>query len=239
MIKIFLWIILLSISSLTPQSSSTDIVCISLGKKCSPALNFKRHNISKAYYPFDFIETPFDGLCMLLKNKFKDFSLKEALKTTGFALSREDPTTTTAQIPFAIVENQVTKCIFYHDFKGNNLDNYDTVAAKFQRRIDRFYKTIEETKHIFFFRTYLTKPEAAVLYQLLKQLFPQKSFSLIVPTKTEYMQQPWNLPGVQEFPLLVKKVRRFPFLTRKIVESTRDHGRDEDWDHIFRVLKLI
>ncbi|MBM3893283.1 hypothetical protein FJ365_02680 [Candidatus Dependentiae bacterium] len=121
----------------------------------------------------------------------------------------------------------------------DNLDNYDIVAAKYQRRIERFYKTIQEAKHIFFFRTHLTKTEAAMLYQLLKQLFPQKRFSLIAPTKTEHMQQPWNLAGVQEFPLLVKKVRRFPFLTRRIVESTREHGRDEDWDFIFRSLKLI
>ncbi|MBM3893479.1 hypothetical protein FJ365_03725 [Candidatus Dependentiae bacterium] len=122
MIKIFFLSILLSISHSIIQASSPAIACISLGKLCSSALNFKRHNLSKAYYPFDFMETPFDSLCMLLNNKFKNFIDKKLLIVTRPSHSWENPNTLD-RTAMSVVENQITKCIFYHDFKGSEADH--------------------------------------------------------------------------------------------------------------------
>ena len=193
-----------------------EIACISLGTCCSAAINLERCNISKAYYPFDFITTPFDGLCTILESNFKDFISESALAVTDCS-----------------IKNKITTCTFSHDFDAT-ISNYKFVAEKYQRRIDRFYQTIKQAKHIYFFRTHIVKEEALILYALLKKLFPAISFSLIVPTAPtvnilpNHTAQPWGIPGIKEFPLFIKEN-----------DDSVTHGRTEDWDLIFHELNLF
>ncbi len=218
-----------------PEAPIPDIVCISLGARCSAALNFRRNQLSMAYYPFDFIATPLTGLHILLKTKFKDFLTKSALKiardnnawldnNTG----PDQPRKVSSQ-KMVVAKNSITGCEFIHDFATKRLEEYKAVAAKYQRRINRFYKTINHAKYIYFFRTHLNKKEATALHSLLKKLFSKTRFVLVAPTDPEHMQQPWNLPGVKEFLMYPDT----PGSHNKV------HGNTASWDHIFHQLKLI
>ncbi len=106
--------------------------------------------------------------------------------------------------------------------------NYDAVCEKYQRRIERFYQSIEQAKYIYFFRTHLKKHEAAELYTLLRTLYPTKQFSLIAPTDPQHMKKPWNVPGVQEFLMYPANDT-----THKV------HGDSAYWDNILKKLHLI
>lgn len=194
-----------------------DIVCLSLGERCSVGIQLKKYNIATAFYPFDFMATPLKGLFLLLNNKFKGFLDKNALTVTNPACK-----------PHPLVNNKVTGCDFVHDFADKSLSNYDAVFEKYQRRIDRFYKTIEQAKYIYFFRTHLKKHEAVELYKLLRTLYPNKQFSLIVPTDPKYVKTPWKIAGIQEFLMYPPKD-----LTYQV------HGASEYWDIILKALKLI
>ena len=189
---------------------------ISLGYCCSAALHLKLFKISTAYYPFDFIRTPFESLCTLLETRFKHFFTKDAL-----VWERER------------VVDTITKCSSMHDFKHKKFADYEVIAAKYQRRIERFYKTIEQAKHIYFFRSHIVKEEALLLQALLKKLFPDKSFTLVVLKKpinrryTRLVQEPWGLPGIKEFQLYGTEAH------------TNNHGREEDWRRVFQSLGII
>ena len=45
-----------------PEQPIPKIACISLGFDCAAAKNFVSYKLSNAYYPLDFIKTPFEGL---------------------------------------------------------------------------------------------------------------------------------------------------------------------------------
>ena len=215
-----------------------EIACISIGARWSAALAFRRRSISTAYYPFDFIATPLHGLHILLKTKFRSFLNKGLLKPTRKNNAWLDQNTDSPdqQKPMAkaeqmvVVENSLTGCEFIHDFKDNKMSNYTTVAQKYQRRIDRFYRTIAQAKRVYFFRTFLSKQEAADLHALLRSLFPTTDFTLVAPTSPERAKQPWRLEGVKEF-LMYSPEEKLP--------AYKVHGSGAAWDHMFKTLNLI
>jgi hypothetical protein len=210
-----------------------EIACISLGERCSAALAFRRRAISTAYYPFDFIATPLKGLHLLLKTTFRNFLNKKLLTVTKSNGAWLDETNRTIKAfgsveKMVVVKNKRTGCDFVHDFKDEKLENYQTVFEKYQRRIDRFYRTITQAKHVYFFRTHMTKKEATELLATLKKAFPKKSFTLVAPTDPEHMQKPWHLAGVKEF-LMYDNTSR----------SQKRHGSVAAWDNIFKTLGLL
>lgn len=94
----------------TTEIATPDIICLSLGERCSVGIQLKRYKISTAFYPFDFIATPLKGLYFLLNKKFKGFLDKSALTVTK-------PTCK----PHPVVNNKVTGCDFVHDFDDKSL----------------------------------------------------------------------------------------------------------------------
>lgn len=221
--------------SAADEQIAPETVYISLGEKCSPALNLINRNLSNTYYPFDFLKTPFDGLCKLLASNFTNFLPdKSALQVITSQHSWFDNDADRENIDIGlyqmtIVGNTITKCIFAHDFKDPKLQDYDLVKQKYQRRIERFYTAIKGAKYVYFFRTHLKKYEAKALHTLLLTMFPKTRFTLIVPTNPDHMTHAWQLLGIKEFALY-----KHPASS---VEKT--HGSTEQWDHIFATIRQI
>lgn len=105
---------------------------ISLGYFCSVALELEKYGLRKESSPFDWLITEFEGVITLIENHFKDFLAYEYL-----AQNKEDR---------LFYMNTKYRAKFVHDF-----DKYKPLAPqlpevqkKFERRIERFYKTIAE-----------------------------------------------------------------------------------------------
>jgi len=103
---------------------------ISLGYFCSVAIDLDRINRRDKSYPFDWLITDIKSVEKCIENKFHDF-LEEDL------LYRDDTYD-------YIVHNKKFQIDFYHDFKpGIEIrEQLPSVKEKYERRINRFYKTI-------------------------------------------------------------------------------------------------
>lgn len=207
------------------DEETQTVAYISLGANCAAGLHLVRHQLLTRYYPFDWIETPFDGLCYLLKTGFKDFLDKNALTPQHSITTWVEPDLDRAipSYPRQRVRNQTSGCEFVHDFIDAALSNYPAVAEKYARRIERFYRTIAQAKHVYFFRTEISRAQAKILRNLLREVFPNLSFTLVVPTHKRHLTKPWHLASVRPFYLGS--------------HATAGSNKPE-WDNIFAALGL-
>lgn len=103
---------------------------ISLGYFCSVALELERIGLRSTSSPFDWCISDFDGVISAINNHFDGFLDYDLLNQSTLKRSR--------------YFNSRYKVWFIHDFDQYHTlkDQLPLVAAKYERRIDRFYDNI-------------------------------------------------------------------------------------------------
>jgi len=129
---------------------------INLGGNCQVAYQLKINGLRNYSLPFDYWNTPFNSLYLLLERRFTHFFDKNQ-----FMLVTTEHETYILQKEYGV--------IMRHDFQLNQhfLDDYDIFKEKFERRIERFFKEIETHNKILFIRNRITKQQAQQLDVLL------------------------------------------------------------------------
>lgn len=121
---------------------------ISLGDTCCVAWQKPKGE----YYPFDWIKVPkFSTINKLIQNDFATFfsDLKFIETSTKFPLNSDDHSAFSdwkQQVTHIYSNSDIT---FTHDFTEDN--GIEQVKEKYQRRVDRFWKTVQ-TEEILFVR---------------------------------------------------------------------------------------
>lgn len=193
----------------------SDFITISLGCSCGVALFTRLHTIRYFASPFDWCITPYPALYNFIKSDFKDFLKKENMVTS--ARSHFSPYLVNffheyeylgymqeSESPFWTLDKEAGM-FSIHDFPDNSLESinqyHESVHAKYQRRIKRFYDMIHSGKHVYFIRYLdITKSQACELCQLLNSKFPEISFTLIViGNKAAEFEQDWGIPQIKNF----------------------------------------
>jgi len=208
------------------EQSLRKVMCVSLGWNCFPALNFNKSSLRYASFPFDWNQTSFYGLYHLLENSFADFLNPEYLVYErpgsagilnikhAIAFSHDFPVVRDAQGIDHVVDNYV--------------DYIPEIQEKYDRRIKRLYAVCSMAKHVYFFRTcsqwsydnQLGKREVEMLRDLLRRLFPQNNWTLVVINREDSYRHDWQMPQVNNFYM-------------------HDENRHEEWEAIFRALGLM
>lgn len=114
-----------------------------------------------------------------------------------------------------------------HDFKLEEafLKDFDHIAAKYQRRIERLSNLIETCEYPLFIRKKITKAQALALRDLLSYLRCNKPFMLVVLDGTEDIAIDWQIENVRNFYLRQPQ----PYTCK---------GDPEAWKEIFLALEL-
>lgn len=105
---------------------------ISLGHSCSIAMDLEKMGLRSESLPFDWLISDFKGVMQAIENHFEDFLTYEYMQQ--------------ARPNRAYYRNYKYNIQFYHDFDKYHplADQIDAVQEKYNRRIERFYKTISE-----------------------------------------------------------------------------------------------
>ncbi len=105
---------------------------ISLGFFCSVSSELERLGLRDSSYPFDWLISSFDGVLELIDNGFKEFLCMDFMQQYS-----NNPS-------FYI--NKKYNIHFYHDFDKFKKceEQIEDINNKYRRRINRFYKSIQE-----------------------------------------------------------------------------------------------
>lgn len=162
---------------------------ISLGANCASTTYLRKHHLQFKSFPFDWlIGCPFEKRISLIINHFEDFLNLEDLE---FVEKDGNP-------------NDDKNCDYYknirtefghlHDFPiGIPLkESFQKVKEKYNRRIERFYEQINNSKDIcLVWFNYFTQPKSLSESELidgyikLSQFFPQHHISFLVIEHSE------------------------------------------------------
>jgi hypothetical protein len=182
-------------------------LCISLGGACAPALNLRNLKLRFDAYPFDWILSPFEGLCKALEEDFQNFLTDLTIRSEGngvidhygFHFTHDWPTVNNQKI------EDLYKVLYIGDLRTMPLaSNWaDTIAAvkeKYQRRIDRFRAACRGSEKVFFIRAERFSQEEAIrLRDLLMKKYPLLDFVLIAIDNTPSFATAWNLDRISNF----------------------------------------
>ena len=120
---------------------------ISIGEDCACSSWLRRYHLQNYTYPFDWLtKASFETRINLLCNDFKDFCLKENI------IPLEKPKQGLVDNKCDYYKDIKNDFFFYHDFESNQTFDieYTKVFNKYQRRITRLYKLINNKKSILF-----------------------------------------------------------------------------------------
>ena len=180
---------LFSTVSLVHSAQQPYDALIPLGGDCQLAWQMRINGLRQQALPLDWSITSPEALMKVLDNKFHDYLNSDNLE---------------------YVENGTEKYIlekkygvsFVHEFKRekNFLDTYAEVKEKCDRRIDRFFKIIEECKNPLFIRKGITKEQAITLTALINnKLVPGKKFQLLALDTNEEIKETWNCLNIVNY----------------------------------------
>lgn len=167
---------------------------VSIGEACVCSESLRKSLLQIKSYPFDWLASN-DILTNLdiVINDFKDFLNKDLLeqKNTNKTLDANQRNWRDTY------RNTKYNFVFVHDFDYNVSfeESYPNVLKKYQRRIDRFYKSIEEANSVLF--VYIERPKTneeqisdldlLVEYQKkLEEKFPNKNIDIL------YFRMDWE-----------------------------------------------
>ncbi len=150
---------------------------LTLGQDCSPSDALRRLNLREFALPFDWIVSSINILEKCFQTNFLYFHKNLVLNNKktrlidhyGFQFPHDYPLSTMEN-----VENHVGEGIFGEE-KGKIITNkwseyYDVVLEKYNRRIERFNKIVNDTKPIIVLCRYDTK-DVLKLQNLLKKYY--------------------------------------------------------------------
>lgn len=207
----------------TGDGANYDFVTISLGWNCQPAGFMRTHKIRFFAAPFDWCITPYASLYKVIKNSFRKFLKKENL--IPYAWNNSD---------INGILDQESGIFYNHDFPDNTFDAiaryYQPVYDKYKRRIDRLFKQLGSGKHVYFIRYLdITKAQACELCQLLKDQFPQTSFTLIaIGNRADEFEQDWGVPHIKNF---------FVYCEHGINGNTMPEEENPFWKELYNAIR--
>lgn len=197
-----------------------NVQVISLGSDCEIAHQLRRHKISEAYFPLDWVRSEdIDKVGELLQHGFSRFLETEYLEEIGKNEVDNPPRK-------AIFNNQY-KILFVHDFALDQEKTDKDVLEKYKRRIIRLYAALKSHDKIYFFRKGITRTQAQNLCTIIEKKWPKLDYMLVVLDDTEEIKLQWG-----------DRVRTF-FL--KKIEWPPAHGWEENnqrWHEILVELGL-
>ncbi len=170
-------------------AQSYDVI-INLGRDCQVAYQLNINGLRKYALPFDSLITPYQALLGMLENKFEGF-----LDPDNFEL---------------VVNEQGEKYILdkkygarlIHDCKlqADFLDDYEIVAIKYQRRIDRLIDLITMSDNPIFIRKGITQEQAQQLRDLLRDIRQGRPFLLVaLCDDMQEMVFDWHIDSVAHY----------------------------------------
>lgn len=204
-----------------------EVMCVSLGWNCHPAVNLLHNNIRFAAFPFDWNQTSFYGLCGLLENSFADF-LNPAYLICPYpgcagAFNTKYNTALSHDFPFVRDPQGIDHVV------DNYVDHIPSIQEKYNRRIKRLYAVSSMAKKIYFFRLCPSSwgydiqqgpHEMEILRDVLRRLFPHNNWTLVVIKRDHNYKNDWGMPQVKNF-----------YISQE--------GNRGEWEAIFRTLGLI
>lgn len=166
---------------------------VSIGEACICSESLRKSLLQIKSFPFDWlfshdILTNID----IILNGFQDFLNKDFLEQYSVNKVSDDNSRNWSYI----YKNTKYQFKFVHDFKYDVdfEESYPNVVKKYQRRIDRFYKSIEDARSILF--VYIERPKTdnqiqnldlLVEYQKkLEEKFPDKNIDIL------YFRMDWD-----------------------------------------------
>ncbi len=208
-------------------SRETDFLVISLGIRCLPAAQIERYGLRSGAYPFDWNDTGFGSLVLVLQDDFRDFFAKENIKEQPYPHLCTDGRIVTST---RVIESKYNIALM-HDFSSfsNIVREYEDVKQKYERRINRFYEVLLSGKHIYFIRHLITKKQAIQLTELLDRKFPSLNYTLVAIDYTDEIKVDWNIPKIKNF-YFGRPTDDWPTLVA---------DREKIWDRMFKSLGLI
>ena len=158
---------------------------ISLGCDCQVASQLQLHGLRKYALPFDWLLTP--CITKILENKFEGFMTPDNFE---FVVSETDG-------KYVLDKKYQTRLL--HDFKMQEdfLKDYEEIAAKYDRRIERLYNIISSSDNPLFIRKGLSKEQAIVLQEIISKMRDGRSFLLTV--LNDEPEPNWQLENVRNF----------------------------------------
>lgn len=161
-----------------------DLV-VSLGEDCACTSYLRRYNLQDYSYPFDWLaNATFNMRIELLVTDFKDFLKKENM------IQLQKPNEGLADRKHSSYRDNVSGFNFYHDFKLNVSleEDFNNVKEKYDRRIERLYKTIETSEKILFVwwsrDKHINQESIMNAYERLITKFKNKEIYLLIIEKS-------------------------------------------------------
>ncbi len=188
---------------------------INLGGDCQAAYQLYIHGLRKYALPFDTLVTPYDALREMLKNNFESF-----MRPDNFELVVNE-----RDEKYILDKKYGTRLL--HDFKLQEdfLKDYEEIAEKYLRRIDRLIDLIITSEYPLFIRKKITQEQAAELKNLLFALREGRPFLLVVLDGAQEIESDWKLEGVYNYYL--RQLQPYSW-----------KGDPEAWKEIFYALGL-
>ena len=166
------------------KNKKFDLIC-SIGEDCACSMYLRKFNLQNGSYPFDWLtKSNFDTRINLIINNFKDFCNKEDFEKLKIIRGK------VADYKNINYENKKTNFYFYHDFDANlNFnDAYKIVKKRYERRINRFYKHINNSKNILFVfwgrSDVIDNEKLKVYHQQLNNKFRNQNIYLLILENT-------------------------------------------------------
>ncbi len=183
-----------------------DFVC-SIGENCATAAYLKMCCLRDASYPFDWVAgMPMQLRVDMLLNGFQGFLEKENLVPEDFYPFGQDKETGT---PVKTYRDKYTNVIFVHDFTDPIPfdEAFPKVKAKYDRRITRLLKKIQDSKQILLISRQWKDPydykDVLKMQERLAEAYPDKLINLLLLENDNTKSAPEYVP-LSEHVLLVR-----------------------------------
>ncbi|HSW71923.1 MAG TPA: DUF1796 family putative cysteine peptidase [Chlamydiales bacterium] len=194
--------------------TAEEVLFVSLGGYCEPAMQLRNHTLRTEAFPFDWMLTlNHEKFLLLLDNDFQFFLDENYL----FQHPKDSST----------LENSYYECEFTHHQSSNPAEgvafHLQEITPKYERRIERFRKLREYKAKVIFIRSayffstgehyywwnpdqaYITNEQAVTLKKALDRFFPLLDFKLVIVNYTEKKMEHFDIAdGVIEFQIRKK-----------------------------------
>lgn len=200
---------------LLPLSVFAYDAIINLGGDCQVVHQLYINGLRQYALPFDTLITPYQTVRDLLLNRFEGFMEPENFE---FRISEQGE-------KYILDTKYGSRWI--HDFvmQEDFLKDYDAVADKYIRRIDRFLEILITSSYPLFIRKRITKEQAQELRDILENLRNGRPFLLVALDGTQEMKADWQLESVRNYYL--RKAEPYTW-----------KGDNQAWQEIFHDLGL-
>lgn len=165
---------------------------IPIGSTCSIAYQLKKLGIRKKAFPFDWVRINNLALVTnLIETDFKNFFQKDSFELNEVS----NQFIVNGKMKSYIYQNEF--CRFFHDFDDYISDRtFKAFCEKYNRRIDRFYSVIKNSKKILFIREEignLSKSKLTDFANLITKINPELEWKLkIIVSRSKYKKFQMN-----------------------------------------------